>query len=52
MKSFKRMARLSAAAALLICAAFQFTACSDDDTTPKIEITGTQVGTAQKNISE
>lgn len=52
MKSFKRMARLSAAATLLICAAFQFTACSDDDTTPKIEITGTQVGTAQKNISE
>lgn len=51
MRDLKKSIRLSAIAAMLLSAAFQFTACSDDDSTPKIDITGTTVATPQKNLS-
>lgn len=52
MANFKTSVRMGALAALTVVAAFQLSACSDDDSTPKIKVTGTQVDEPQKSIPE
>ena len=51
MKNFKNQIRLLAVAATAMFAAFQFTACSDDTPTPKVDITGVTVSAPQKDIA-
>ena len=52
MRNSKKFYRLGAIAVLTLSAAFQFTSCSDDNETPKIDIAGTNVTTPQKNIAQ
>lgn len=52
MANFKTFVRTGALAALTMVAALQFSACSDDDSTPKIKITGTTVAEPQSGIPE
>ena len=52
MRNSKKFYRLGAIAVLTLSAAFQFTSCSEDNETPKIDIAGTNVTTPQKNIAQ